>query len=70
MNAERVEMFERLRANYVSTPRHTIQINCGEYTTDLRRELARGRKRAEAHNFVLPIPPRVVRPAFKQAVEA
>jgi len=70
MNAERVEMFEKVRANYVSTARHTIQINCGEYTTDLRRELARGQRRAEAHNFVLPIPPRVVRPAVKQAVEA
>ena len=51
-------------------PRHTIQINCGEYTYDLRRELAKGRKRAAAHGFVLPVEPRVVRPAAKQTVAA
>ena len=70
MNAERVEMFERQRSNYVSTPRHTIQIECGEYTTDLRRELRRGRRRAEAHGFALPVQPRVVRPVARQAVDA
>lgn len=63
MNAERVEMFERAKAGYVRTPRHTIQINCGEYTYDLRRELARGGRRAAVQEFALPVPPRVVRPA-------
>jgi hypothetical protein len=70
MNAERVEMFERSKAGYVSTPRHTIQINCGEYTYDLRRELVRGHKRAAAHGFVLPVPPRVIRPTLKPLVPA
>ena len=69
MNAQRVEMFERIKANYVSSPRHTIQINCGEYTYDLRRELEKGRKRAAAHGFALPVEPRVVRPS-KQTVAA
>jgi hypothetical protein len=70
MNAERLEMHERMKARYVSTPRHTIQINCGEYTYDLRRELAKGRKRAAAQGYVLPIEPRVIRPAPKQTVAA
>ncbi len=70
MNAERVEMHERVKHRYVSSPRHTIQINCGEYTSDLRRELARGHRRAEAQNFSLPIAPRVIRPAAKAAVDA
>jgi dimethylaniline monooxygenase (N-oxide forming) len=69
MNAERVEMHERIKAGYLATPRHTIQINCGEYTFDLRRELAKGRRRAAAHGFVLPIEPRVIRPAAKQAAQ-
>ena len=62
MNAERIEMHERSKSHYVTTPRHTIQINCGEYTYDLRRELAKGAKRAAAQRFVLPIEPRVIRP--------
>jgi hypothetical protein len=69
-NAERVEMFERVRSRYVSSPRHTIQINCGEYTTDLRRELARGNRRAEGQQFALPIQPRVIRPPAKPTADA
>ncbi len=70
MDAERIEMHERSKSNYVTTPRHTIQINCGEYTYDLRRELAKGRRRATAQGNVLPIEPRVVRPSPKQTVAA
>lgn len=70
MNAQRIEMHERAKSRYVSTPRHTIQINCGEYTHDLRKELAKGRKRAAAQGFVLPIEPRVLRPSPKQTVAA
>lgn len=70
MNAERVEMHERSKSRYVATPRHTIQINCGEYTYDLRRELAKGLRRAAAHGYVLPIEPRVIRPSPKQTVAA
>jgi hypothetical protein len=54
----------------VSSPRHTIQINCGEYTTDLRRELAKGKRRAAAHGYILPIEPRVIRPSPRDTVAA
>jgi cation diffusion facilitator CzcD-associated flavoprotein CzcO len=67
MNAERIEMHERSKSRFVATPRHTIQINCGEYTYDLRRELAKGAKRAAAQRFVLPVEPRVIRPAAYRA---
>lgn len=70
MNAERVEMFERVKRGYISTPRHTIQINCGEYTTDLRRELLRGNRRAASSQHALPILPRVVRPQVKMDTPA
>ncbi len=70
MDAERIEMHERAKSNYVTTPRHTIQINCGEYTYDLRREMAKGRRRAAAQGNVLPIEPRVIRPSPKQTVAA
>ena len=70
MNAERVEMHERSKSRYVSTPRHTIQINCAEYTYDLRKELVKGRRRAAAQGFVLPVEPRVIRPATKPTVAA
>jgi cation diffusion facilitator CzcD-associated flavoprotein CzcO len=70
MNAERIVMHERSKLGYVSTPRHTIQINCGEYTYDLRRELAKGGKRAAALGHALPIEPRVVRPSPRPAMAA
>lgn len=67
MNAERVEMHERSRSQHLRTARHTIQIDCAAYTKDLRRELMRGRKRAERQGFALPVPPRVVRPSPRHA---
>jgi hypothetical protein len=70
MNAERMEMHERVKRGYVSSPRHTVQINCGEYTVDLRRELAKGRKRAAANGYILPIEPRVIRPLPRLTVAA
>jgi dimethylaniline monooxygenase (N-oxide forming) len=70
MHAERIEMHERAKSRYVSTPRHTIQINCGEYTYDLRRELVKGLRRASAQGYALPIEPRVIRPSPKQTVAA
>lgn len=36
----------RMKSRYVKSPRHTIQINCQEYTFDLHRELKKGQKRA------------------------
>lgn len=70
MNAERVETHERGRQRHVASPRHTIQIDCNAYAMDLRRELARGQRRAETLAFALPVPPRVVRPAPRPAVDA
>jgi dimethylaniline monooxygenase (N-oxide forming) len=70
MSAERIEMHERVKRGYVSSPRHTIQINCGEYTTDLRRELAKGKRRAASHGYMLPIEPRVIRPSPRETVAA
>jgi len=52
MHAERIEMHERNKSHYLATPRHTIQINCGEYTHDLRKELARGRKRGLSEELI------------------
>lgn len=70
MNAERVEMHERVRNQYVASQRHTIQVDCAAYTRDLRRELARGQRRAEGASFPLPVPARVVRPSSRHPLEA
>lgn len=55
MARERDQMHERIKRHYVATPRHTIQINCGEYTYDLRREVRRGMKRAKQNGNPLPV---------------
>ncbi|MFP4002694.1 MAG: flavin-containing monooxygenase [Alphaproteobacteria bacterium] len=61
MDRDRKRMYEKSRAGYVKTPRHTIQINCGEYTQELRKERARGAKRAARRGNRLPVPRRAVR---------
>jgi cation diffusion facilitator CzcD-associated flavoprotein CzcO len=38
--------YEAMKRWYVASPRHTIQIDCAGYCSDLRRELRRGVKRA------------------------
>jgi dimethylaniline monooxygenase (N-oxide forming) len=38
---------ERIKRRYTASQRHTIQINCLEYSYDLRKELKEGRKRAQ-----------------------
>ncbi len=48
MAQERDAMHAGVKAHYVPSARHTIQIDCAAYTHDLRRELRRGRKRALA----------------------
>jgi dimethylaniline monooxygenase (N-oxide forming) len=58
MAAERDAMHAAVKAGYVNSARHTIQINCGAYTFDLRKELKRGRARAKHAPGRLPIPPR------------
>jgi cation diffusion facilitator CzcD-associated flavoprotein CzcO len=47
MDRERVAMNDEIKAGYVNSTRHTIQINCGEYAYDLRQELRAGTKRAD-----------------------
>ncbi len=58
MEAERRSMFDESFSRYVRTARHTIQINCGEYTYALRKELKRGKKRAKKAGNTLPVPAR------------
>ena len=70
MNAERVETHERVRSRHAPSARHTIQIDCAAYARDLRRELARGHRRAEQQGCPLPVPARVVRPSARPQVEA
>jgi hypothetical protein len=41
-----VDEHEMMKARYVESERHTIQINCLEYSYDLRKEIQAGRKRA------------------------
>ncbi|MET9028690.1 NAD(P)-binding domain-containing protein [Nocardia sp. NPDC004168] len=43
---------------YYDSPRHTIQIEFEPYVRDMRRELARGAKRATAAGNALPVPGR------------
>ncbi|WP_280473830.1 flavin-containing monooxygenase [Nocardia asiatica] len=45
---------------YYDSPRHTIQIEFEPYVRDLRRELARGAKRAAAAGNALPVPARTL----------
>lgn len=70
MEEERRAMHARIKAHYVPTARHTIQINCGEYTYDLRRELRRGLRRAAALGNPLPVKARAdVQPEQAAAAE-
>ena len=48
MEKERDSMHQAVKARYVPSARHTIQIDCAAYTYDLRRELRKGCKRALA----------------------
>jgi len=55
---ERQQEYNRERSGWMSTPRHTIQINCGQYTYDLRRELRKGQARAAKAGHPLAVPVR------------
>ena len=61
MAAERDAMHAAVKAHYVASARHTIQINCGAYAFDLRKELKRGIKRAKSLGNPLPIGPRAAK---------
>ncbi len=43
---------------YYSSKRHTIQVDFGVYVADLKKEVARGAKRAQARGNPLPVPAR------------
>src|SRR3954452_5375056 len=59
MERERRKMFKR----YVASPRHTMQVDFDDYLLELPRERARGRERAQARGFALPVPPRAAESA-------
>jgi dimethylaniline monooxygenase (N-oxide forming) len=59
---ERHEMAQRTAADdeamqrrYVASPRHTMQVDFDDYLVALRRERARGRRRARRRGFPLPL---------------
>lgn len=47
------------RKRYVTSPRHTIQVDFDRYLHDLRYERRRGARRAHDAGFPLPAPARV-----------
>jgi dimethylaniline monooxygenase (N-oxide forming) len=47
-----------MRKRYVSSKRHTIQVDFDDYLYRLRGELAAGAARAEHHGYALPVPHR------------
>jgi hypothetical protein len=54
MERERARMFKR----YVTSKRHTMQVDFDDYLFELRRELRRGGERARRSGFALPVPAR------------
>jgi hypothetical protein len=54
MERERARMFKR----YVTSKRHTMQVDFDDYLFELRRELRRGGDRARRAGFALPVPAR------------
>ncbi|MEE9250299.1 MAG: NAD(P)-binding domain-containing protein [Alphaproteobacteria bacterium] len=56
-----------MKARYLESPRHTIQIDCTEYSHDLRKEMKAGRKRAQARGHALTIEPRAEAPTDREA---
>lgn len=60
---------ERMRARYVASPRHTMQVDFDAYLWELRRELRAGARRVRHRGFALPVPARArdVRPSAAAA---
>ena len=51
------EEHERMKARFTDSKRHTIEIDCQEYTYNLWRELKAGSRRAARAGNSLPVPP-------------
>lgn len=49
---------QKYLGRYYDSPRHTIQVEFDPYVRDLGKEIERGRKRAAARGFAVPVPPR------------
>lgn len=49
---------QRMKEKFTDSPRHTIEIDCQDYTYWLRDDLKKGRKRARRANNSLPVPAR------------
>lgn len=49
---------ERMKARFTDSKRHTIEIDCQDYTYNLWRELKIGMRRAKRAGHALPVPPR------------
>jgi dimethylaniline monooxygenase (N-oxide forming) len=59
MDRERAAM----RRRYVASPRHTMEVDFDAYLHDLRRERARGERRARRAGFPLPVPASITAPS-------
>jgi dimethylaniline monooxygenase (N-oxide forming) len=59
MQRERARMFKR----YVSSKRHTMQVDFDNYRYEIGRESAAGAKRARERGYALPVPARATAPA-------
>lgn len=57
---ERFGYHEQMKSKYLQSRRHTIQINCMEYTYKLWKELRMGRKRAFKHKEMMPVAGKVL----------
>lgn len=57
----------RLRRGYVTSKRHTIEVDFDDYLYALRKELKAGARRARAAGFRLPVAPRGPAPALRSA---
>ena len=64
MEVDMENMHGEIKKRYVSSKRHTIQIDCMEYTLDLYEESKRGGLRAEESSFALPVAARAQKLAF------
>jgi cation diffusion facilitator CzcD-associated flavoprotein CzcO len=47
---------------YYRSPRHTIQVDFNHYVADLKKEIAKGEKRAKAQGYRLPVQPQADQP--------